>query len=401
MLHRDEQGPPAFAEVSQRLVLRSLRTDAAAEIAELYAPAEAAAMPPDTLMAESEGVPLRIHRAASGWAQALAAESLEATVGRAANGRGGLRAAETEVAGSVAQLQLARERTSLYLVDEPTDPSESEVCPFRGLASFDAAHAEYFFGRERLVADLVARLVGSTLIAVIGPSGSGKSSLIRAGLLSSLAEGVLPGSERWRQGLMRPGEHPVAELARALARLAPGEGQPASVDPLASALEAVRPGGAHRPGSRSARGDLHRLPRRGRAGRLREGDRRDRGRPRPAGPGGARDPGRLLCPLRRVPGALSADELQQRARRADAPRGAAPGDRAPRPPGGAAGRAVAHLGAGRRRRRPDREGCRCSLPPWSSSGRSAAAAPCAAPPTSEAAASTGRWPGSRSALTVG
>ncbi len=242
VLHRDEQGPPAFAEVSQRLVLRSLRTDAAAEIAELYAPAEAAAMPPDTLMAESEGVPLRIHRAASGWAQALAAERLEATAGRAANGRGGLRAAETEVADSVAQLQLARERTSLYLVAEPTDPSESEVCPFRGLAPFDAAHAEYFFGRERLVADLVARLVGSTLIAVIGPSGSGKSSLIRAGLLSSLAEGVLPGSERWRQGLMRPGEHPVAELARALARLAPSAGQPASVDPLASALEAVRPG---------------------------------------------------------------------------------------------------------------------------------------------------------------
>ena len=72
-------------------------------------------MPLDTLMAESEGVPLRIHRAASGWAQAQAAERLEATVGRAAGERGGLRAAEAEVAGSVAQLQLARERTSLYL----------------------------------------------------------------------------------------------------------------------------------------------------------------------------------------------------------------------------------------------------------------------------------------------
>ncbi len=242
VLHRDEQGPPAFAEVSQRLGLRPLRTDAAVEIAELYAPAEGTAMPRDTLMAESEGVPLRIHRAASGWAQAQAAERLEATAGRTAGERGGLRAAEAELAGTVTQLQLARERTSLYLVAEPTDPSESEVCPFRGLAPFDAAHAEYFFGRERLVADLVARLVGSTLIAVVGPSGSGKSSLLRAGLLSSLAEGVRPGSERWRQGLMRPGEHPVAELARALARLAPSEGQPASVDPLASALEALRPG---------------------------------------------------------------------------------------------------------------------------------------------------------------
>ena len=99
------------------------------------------------------------------------------------------------------------------MVAEPPDPSAPEVCPFRGLAPFDAAHAEYFFGRERLVADLVARLVGSTLIAVVGPSGSGKSSVIRAGLLPSLADGVLPGSERWRQVVMRPGEHPLAELA--------------------------------------------------------------------------------------------------------------------------------------------------------------------------------------------
>ena len=150
VLLRDEQGPPAFADAAHRLLLRPLRVEAAAEIAELYAPAEGTAMPLDTLMAESGGVPLRIHRAASGWAQAQAAERLEATVGRAAAERGGLRAAEAEVAGSVAHLQLARERTSLYLVAEPSDPSDPEVCPFRGLAPFDAAHAEYFFGRERL-----------------------------------------------------------------------------------------------------------------------------------------------------------------------------------------------------------------------------------------------------------
>ena len=208
--------------------LAPLRVDAAAEIAELYAPADGVAMPLETLMAESDGVPLRVHRAASGWAQAQAAERLEATVGRAASERGGLRAAEAEVAGSVADLQVARERTSLYLVAEPPDPSAPEVCPFRGLAPFDAAHAEYFFGRERLVADLVARLVGSTLIAVVGPSGSGKSSVLRAGLLPALADGVLPGSERWRQVLMRPGEHPLAELGRALARVAPERGRAAT-----------------------------------------------------------------------------------------------------------------------------------------------------------------------------
>jgi conflict system STAND superfamily ATPase/WD40 domain-containing protein len=92
----------------------------------------------------------------------------------------------------------------------------SAVCPFLGLATFDADHAEYFFGRERLVAELVARLVGSPLVAVIGPSGSGKSSTVRAGLLPALAGGVLPGSERWPRALMRPGEHPSGQLERAL-----------------------------------------------------------------------------------------------------------------------------------------------------------------------------------------
>jgi WD40 repeat protein/DNA-binding SARP family transcriptional activator len=238
VLHRDERGPPAFADAVQRLVLRPLRVDAATEIAELYSPAEGVAIPPETLMAESDGVPLRVHRAASGWAQAQAAEQLQAAAGEAAVDQGGLRAARAKVAGGVADLQEARERTSLYLVAEPPDPTEPEICPFRGLAPFDSAHAEYFFGRERLVADLVARLVGCALIAVVGPSGSGKSSLVRAGLLPSLADAVLPGSERWRQVLMRPGEHPSAELARALARA--GLHQADEGEPVGAALRSLR-----------------------------------------------------------------------------------------------------------------------------------------------------------------
>ena len=73
VLHHDEQGPPAFAGllqsgVAERLRLDPLDEDATAEIAALYAPAEGVAMPLETLIAESEGVPLRIHRAAGGWA---------------------------------------------------------------------------------------------------------------------------------------------------------------------------------------------------------------------------------------------------------------------------------------------------------------------------------------------
>jgi DNA-binding SARP family transcriptional activator len=246
-LHHDEQGPPAFAGllksgVAERLRLDPLNEDATAEIATLYAPAEGVEIPLRTLIAESEGVPLRIHRAAGGWARAEAAERLASTTDRAASDRGGLRAMQAAVAGDVLDLQAAGERTRLYAVEEPPDPSEPAVCPFRGLAPFDAAHAEYFFGRERLVAELVARLVGSTLLAVVGPSGSGKSSAVRAGLLPALAEGVVPGSERWRRAVMRPGERPLAELSRTLARAVPEAGGEDAAPWIADALDRLEPG---------------------------------------------------------------------------------------------------------------------------------------------------------------
>jgi WD40 repeat protein/transcriptional regulator with XRE-family HTH domain len=96
------------------------------------------------------------------------------------------------------------------------------VCPFKGLAFFDRADAEFFCGRERLTADVLARLVESPLAGIVGSSGVGKSSLLRAGVLPELGAGSLPGSERWRQVLLRPGTHPGAELSRALGGEAPG-----------------------------------------------------------------------------------------------------------------------------------------------------------------------------------
>src|SRR5262245_52552146 len=194
VLHHDEQGPPAFAGllesgVAERLRLDPLNEEATAEIAALYAPAEGVAMPLETLIVESAGVPLRIHRAADEWARAEAAERLVSTAGRAMSERPDLRTTETELAGNVVDLQLVRERRAFYAPDPPPGPSERPICPYRGLAPFDAAHAEYFFGRERLVAELVARLVGSTLLAVVGPSGRGKSCAVRAGLLAALAGG--------------------------------------------------------------------------------------------------------------------------------------------------------------------------------------------------------------------
>jgi len=151
---------------------------------------------------------------------------------RAAAGRSDLSEVEAEVAGKVIDLQLVREQErALSTTPTPTRLAAQGLCPFKGLASFESADADYFFGRERLIAELVARLVGASFLGIVGPSGSGKSSVLRAGLLSALAGGVLPGSERWRRVLIRPGERPLDELRRMLAS--------GAKDPVAEALDTL------------------------------------------------------------------------------------------------------------------------------------------------------------------
>ncbi len=96
--------------------------------------------------------------------------------------------------------------------------------PYKGLRPFDEADAPDFFGREALVERLVARLServdGSRFLGVVGASGSGKSSVIRAGLVPALRRGALPGSEAWFFIEMSPGALPFEELEAALRRIA-------------------------------------------------------------------------------------------------------------------------------------------------------------------------------------
>lgn len=89
----------------------------------------------------------------------------------------------------------------------------ADVCPWRGLAAYGVEDRAWFAGRERLVAELLARLAADRLVAVVGASGGGKSSLVGAGLLGALATGGLPGSSHWATLLMRPGATPMRELA--------------------------------------------------------------------------------------------------------------------------------------------------------------------------------------------
>ncbi|MFJ4585215.1 nSTAND1 domain-containing NTPase [Streptomyces echinatus] len=94
--------------------------------------------------------------------------------------------------------------------------AEHQVCPYRGLEPFTAAHARWFKGRDKAVEQVLANLAGERrLTLLLGPSGSGKSSLIQAGVLPALAEGDLRGSESWLPVLARPRQDLLTEIERA------------------------------------------------------------------------------------------------------------------------------------------------------------------------------------------
>ncbi|MFE5587091.1 caspase family protein [Kitasatospora sp. NPDC056531] len=122
-------------------------------------------------------------------------------------------------------------------VDEP-------VCPYPGLEPFTADDARYFFGRGELTSEVLGKLAewSSTggPIALVGLSGAGKSSLLRAGLLPAVKRGELriPGAGSWPQLVLTPGEHPLDALAGLLA-------EPAGL-PRATVLDELRtdPAGA-------------------------------------------------------------------------------------------------------------------------------------------------------------
>ena len=115
----------------------------------------------------------------------------------------------------------------------PSDDQHADVaCPYRGLESFDAEHAEYFFGREDDTAHVLEMLRSGRFVAVLGPSGSGKSSLVRAGVVHALQCGRLPGSETWTTRVFRPGAHPLTVLAAQLARVFPEKSMQRTLDEL-------------------------------------------------------------------------------------------------------------------------------------------------------------------------
>lgn len=101
------------------------------------------------------------------------------------------------------------------------------VNPYKGLHAFQVQDADNFYGRSELIVHLIDRLTPPAhpsaaeerFLAIVGPSGSGKSSVVKAGLIPRIKAGAIPGSENWFVAEMTPGSYPLEELEAALLRI--------------------------------------------------------------------------------------------------------------------------------------------------------------------------------------
>jgi len=106
--------------------------------------------------------------------------------------------------------------------------------PFVGLRPFERADSLYYFGRDTQIQALLTSLHRSRFLAVVGSSGCGKSSLIRAGLIPALEAGFLVRDrDRWRIATCKPGESPLPRLAAALLETVGQDPDPDAVTQLA------------------------------------------------------------------------------------------------------------------------------------------------------------------------
>jgi len=137
-------------------------------------------------------------------------------------------AAVREIVAAAQRLLAPAEPASAAILP-PLTPVLTPRNPYKGLRAFQSEDAGDFFGRADLVAALLESVRAYTqpgaarFLAVVGPSGSGKSSVVLAGLLPRLHGGALPGSERWVYlDVMTPGAHPLEALAATLNNALPG-----------------------------------------------------------------------------------------------------------------------------------------------------------------------------------
>ncbi|NEU75090.1 hypothetical protein PI95_021660 [Hassallia byssoidea VB512170] len=126
------------------------------------------------------------------------------------------------LSGTQGIIEILREKTYMQGREQKAG-LDLGICPYMGLSAFSEEDAQYFYGRESLTQQLIHQLRDRSFLAVVGASGSGKSSVVQAGVIPQLRLGKqIPSSEQWLIRTLRPGANPIEVLAQ---RLGGGRGQ--------------------------------------------------------------------------------------------------------------------------------------------------------------------------------
>lgn len=198
---------------ANQVALRGLSRDGVAAVCQVYGD-DWTDVEIDAVWTATSGWPLAVHESA-------AQRTRRASEQRARLAADAARSAEQRLVVSqealidevVGMRRSARTRGREFRTREPSRPVGD---PFRGLAPFEREHGPWFFGRDAAVGEVIAELAAHPAVAVVGASGSGKSSLIRAGVLPALADGALAGSDAWDVVVLTPGTDPAAAVRGAL-----------------------------------------------------------------------------------------------------------------------------------------------------------------------------------------
>lgn len=149
------------------------------------------------------GLPGVARREAAAWAERVAGERVHNAASTSAGALAASDEARDSMVDEVARLVRARARRHRL-----ASAAWVGRQPYLGLAPYGPAEADVFVGRERLVAELAARMLDRRFVIVTGASGSGKSSLVRAGLVPLVQSGRLPGGSPWSVTVVTPGSDP-------------------------------------------------------------------------------------------------------------------------------------------------------------------------------------------------
>jgi WD40 repeat protein/DNA-binding SARP family transcriptional activator len=148
------------------------------------------------ILQAAQGNPSRLHTLLSETVQQRSRQQIAASIEGLQTARADLAASRADVAHGVRGLRRGRALVAATPGTLRTSGAKAG-CPYLGLETYQPRDSELFHGRDTVVEHLVARIADTALIAVVGASGSGKSSLVKAGLLAALSAGCLPGSASW------------------------------------------------------------------------------------------------------------------------------------------------------------------------------------------------------------